>query len=115
MTTGAPLLWFGTSQSSIAPASAQNVAEAARAALTIPGSAEARRLAALDALHAEERLLREGWVFLCGQIQVADKMRPLCTPLLTQPMRRRRGVRRFGGDCATAALTLARELRELDR
>lgn len=45
------------------------------------------RLRAQDALHREERLLRAGWLFLCGPTRVGSTTRNVCTPLLERPVR----------------------------
>ena len=48
---------------------------------------EIDRLAALDALHRDERLLRRGWGFLAGRTEVEGKARKIRVPLLSQPVR----------------------------
>lgn len=45
------------------------------------------RLASLDALHREDRLLRVGWAFLCGPARIDGKRRKLCLPLVSRPVR----------------------------
>ena len=101
---GAPLLWLGTTQSTIALAlSAPGEIIGRRGGadgpvggvLGIPSTTDARRLASIDALHAEERLLREGWIFLCGRARIGDRDRQLCLPLLSQPVRLRRMLGTF--------------------
>src|SRR5262249_39881976 len=58
------------------------------AAITLArDDAGARRLAALDTLHAHERLIREGWVFVVGTKEIDGERRKVCTPLLSQPVR----------------------------
>ncbi|WP_233624198.1 hypothetical protein [Actinoplanes sp. ATCC 53533] len=64
---GQPLVWL---------------AEAERA----PRKAETDRLAALGALHREERILRRGWGFLAGRVEVDGKPRKVRVPLLSQPV-----------------------------
>ncbi len=93
-TSGAPLLWLGTTQSVLAH-SVFAAAATGYDVVSIGASAEARRLAAVDALHAEERLLREGWIFLCGRARVGERHVTLCTPILSQPVRLRRGLTSF--------------------
>jgi hypothetical protein len=63
----------------VGPDSARRPAEADGAAL--------RRLAAIDALYPQERLVREGWVFLCGRATVDGRSEQLCLPLLSRPVR----------------------------
>ncbi|HWS32689.1 MAG TPA: hypothetical protein VN408_08090, partial [Actinoplanes sp.] len=52
-----------------------------------PRRAETDRLAALDALHREERILHRGWGFLAGQTDVEGTSRKVRAPLLSQPVR----------------------------
>ncbi|MGW6934243.1 hypothetical protein ACWGE0_29585, partial [Lentzea sp. NPDC054927] len=44
--------------------------------------AEVQHLAAFDALHQEDRLLRLGWAFLAGPAVVAGQRRRVCLPLV---------------------------------
>src|SRR5688500_4893014 len=53
------------------------------------------RLAALDALHREERILRRGWAWVVGTGTVDGSRRKVRLPLLAQPVRIERG--RHGG------------------
>ncbi|MFW2338531.1 MAG: AAA domain-containing protein, partial [Acidimicrobiia bacterium] len=46
-----------------------------------------RRLAALDALHSTEQLLRLGWLFVTGTIVIDGKQVRFCKPLLSVPVR----------------------------
>jgi KaiC/GvpD/RAD55 family RecA-like ATPase len=48
------------------------------------------RLAAIDSLHPAERLLRIGWLFLCGSADFQDKPTRFCVPLLSAPIRLQR-------------------------
>ncbi|GAA1620662.1 DEAD/DEAH box helicase [Actinoplanes couchii] len=57
-----------------------------------PRKAETDRLAALDALHREERILHRGWGFLAGQVDVDGTSRKVRAPLLTQPVRLERAL-----------------------
>lgn len=57
--------------------------------LRVRGSQPLRRLAGLDALHRDERLLRAGWVFLAGSIEIDGRRRRVCLPLLSRPIRLR--------------------------
>ncbi|MFE2755717.1 AAA family ATPase [Actinosynnema sp. NPDC059335] len=52
------------------------------------------RLAAFDALHREDRLLRLGWAFLCGPATVDGRRRRVCLPLVSRPVRLRPAGRR---------------------
>ncbi|WP_309110568.1 AAA domain-containing protein [Saccharothrix sp.] len=68
-----------------------------------------QRLAAFDALHREDRLLRLGWAFLCGPAEVEGKRRRVCLPLVSRPVRLdHAGGRRYGlhpaGDVAVYPL-----------
>ena len=45
------------------------------------------RLAAIDALHSAERLLRIGWLFVAGRITYRGKATQFCVPLLSVPIR----------------------------
>ena len=48
------------------------------------------RLAAIDSLHPAERLLRIGWLFLCGSADFQSKPTRFCLPLLSVPIRLQR-------------------------
>nr|MBA2279728.1 hypothetical protein [Acidimicrobiia bacterium] len=63
------------------------------AGATIGADRTARRIQAFDALHAEEQVLRLGWGFLTGRIEVDARPRRVCTPLLVRPVRLRLGSR----------------------
>jgi hypothetical protein len=75
---------------------------------------EIDRLAALDALHREERLLRRGWGFLAGRAEVDGKARKIRVPLLSQPVRLERGLTGYRivptGDLEITPLVTDREL-----
>ncbi|WP_345137169.1 ATP-binding protein [Dactylosporangium darangshiense] len=47
----------------------------------------ADRLAALDALHRDERILRRGWAWLLGTAEVDGSVRKLRMPLVAEPVR----------------------------
>jgi hypothetical protein len=53
----------------------------------VPRSSELRRLAGIDALHPTERLLRLGWLFVTGTIDVDGKPVRHCLPLLSAPIK----------------------------
>lgn len=57
--------------------------------LRVRADQQLRRLAGLDALHRDERLLRAGWVFLAGSVEVDGRRRVVCLPLLSRPVRLR--------------------------
>ncbi|MFI1990781.1 DEAD/DEAH box helicase [Actinoplanes sp. NPDC020271] len=79
-----------------------------------PRQAETERLAALDALHREERILHRGWGFLAGRVVVEGKPRKIRMPLLTQPVRLERSVLAYrvvpAGDVEVTPLVADREL-----
>jgi hypothetical protein len=72
------------------------------------------RLAALDALHHDERILRRGWGFVVGTTEVDGARRRVRLPLLTQPVRLERGVRGYrvvpAGDLELTPLVADRNL-----
>ncbi|NUT94948.1 MAG: AAA family ATPase, partial [Saccharothrix sp.] len=77
------------------------------------------RLAAFDALHREDRLLRLGWAFLCGPAEVGGQRRRVCLPLVSRPVRLRHvGGRRYAiqpaGDVAVYPLADAAKAAELE-
>ncbi|GIF19797.1 superfamily I DNA/RNA helicase [Actinoplanes tereljensis] len=93
---GQPLVWL---------------ADAERA----PKRAEIDRLAALDALHRDERLLRRGWGFLAGATTDDDeKNRKVRVPLLSQPVRLERTLTGYrvvpAGDLEITPLVTDRDL-----
>jgi hypothetical protein len=57
-------------------------------------SHDASHLAAIDVLHRDERLVRRGWGYLLGTIDVAGDKRRVRLPLLSEPVR----LRRSGSD-----------------
>jgi hypothetical protein len=67
-----------------------------------PRSRPVDRLAALDALHHDERILRRGWGFVVGTTEIDGVRRRVRLPLLAQPVRLERGLRGYrvvpGGD-----------------
>lgn len=77
-------------------------------------SRAAKRLAAMDVLHRDERLLRRGWVFLLGIAQADGRKRKVRLPLLSEPvrMRRVRGGYRIvsAGDLELTPLVSDREI-----
>ncbi|WP_430790892.1 DEAD/DEAH box helicase [Actinoplanes sp. G11-F43] len=79
-----------------------------------PRRAETDRLAALDALHREERILHRGWGFLAGQTDVDGTSRKIRAPLLTQPARLERTLTGYrvvaAGDVAITPLVGDRDL-----
>src|SRR4051812_13589738 len=92
---GQPLVW---------------VADADRA----PRKGDIDRLAALDALHREERILRRGWGFLAGRTEIEGSQRKIRLPLLSQPVRLERGLTGYkilpAGDIEITPLVQDREL-----
>ncbi|WP_426503668.1 AAA domain-containing protein [Dactylosporangium sp. McL0621] len=80
----------------LAPAGRDRVLDVARGAPAplwlddpdrVPGNKAAQRLAALDSLHREERLLRRGWAWLLGTADVDGSARTVRLPLLYEPVR----------------------------
>src|SRR5688500_20349553 len=53
---------------------------------------QAAHLAAFDALHQEDRLLRLGWAFLAGPAEIGGQRRRVCLPLVSRPVRLHSGV-----------------------
>ncbi|MCP4963783.1 MAG: AAA family ATPase [bacterium] len=52
-----------------------------------------RRLASIDSLHEAEGLLRLGWLFLTGSVEIDDTTTQFCLPLLSVPVQ----VQSLGG------------------
>ena len=52
-------------------------------------TADLRRLAAIDSLNPSEDLLRLGWLFVVGKLEVDGKPTRYCLPLLSAPVRLR--------------------------
>ncbi|WP_433528831.1 AAA domain-containing protein [Micromonospora sp. CA-263727] len=79
-----------------------------------PRNARLDRLAALDALHRDERILRRGLAFLVGGADLDGGRRRVRLPLLAQPVRLERGRRGYrvvpAGDLELTALIEDREL-----
>ncbi|MFI7024673.1 AAA domain-containing protein [Micromonospora sp. NPDC049900] len=79
-----------------------------------PRTARLDRLAALDALHRDERILRLGLAFLVGGVDVAGTRRRVRLPLLAQPVRLERGRRAYrvvpAGDLELTSLIEDRDL-----
>src|SRR3954469_24677285 len=53
----------------------------------VPAGRAAQRLAALDSLHREERILRRGWAWLLGTTEIDGAARTVRLPLLYEPVR----------------------------
>ncbi len=90
----------------LAPASGEQVLDVAKggqpfAWLTdpdrLPRNQTVDRLAALDALHSEERVLRRGWAWLLGTTEIDGTRRKVRLPLLVQPVRIERGAAQPAG------------------
>jgi hypothetical protein len=86
----------------LAPASGEQVLDASLGGQPLawlpdsdrpPRNRTVDRLAALDALHREERVLRRGWAWLLGAVDVGGVQRRVRLPLLVQPVRIERGLR----------------------
>ncbi|WP_284044943.1 DEAD/DEAH box helicase [Paractinoplanes maris] len=85
----------------LAPAGADRVLDVGRGGQPIvwlddaeraPRRKEVERLAAVGALHRDERPLRRGWGFLVGRTEVEGKQRKIRVPLLSQPVQLERGL-----------------------
>jgi hypothetical protein len=78
------------------------------------GSRAVDRLAAMDVLHHDERLLRRGWAFVLGTTDVDGASRTVRLPLLSEPVRMRRvrvGYRiESAGDLEVSSLVADRDL-----
>ncbi|MEU4622734.1 AAA domain-containing protein [Actinoplanes sp. NPDC023801] len=72
------------------------------------------RLAAVDALHREERILHRGWGFLAGRAEIDGKQRKVRVPLLSQPVHLDRTLTGYrvapAGDVEVTPLIADREL-----
>ncbi|MEV0154886.1 AAA domain-containing protein [Micromonospora sp. NPDC050686] len=79
-----------------------------------PRDARLDRLAALDTLHRDERVLRRGLAFVVGGVDTDAGRRRVRTPLLTQPVRLERTLRGYrvipAGDLELTALIADRAL-----
>ncbi|AGL19398.1 hypothetical protein L083_5888 [Actinoplanes sp. N902-109] len=79
-----------------------------------PRNADSDRLAAVDALHREERVLRRGWGFIAGQTEIEGTRRKVRLPLLTQPVRLERTLTGYrlvpAGDAEITPLVEDRQL-----
>ncbi|BCJ45955.1 hypothetical protein GCM10010168_49030 [Actinoplanes ianthinogenes] len=79
-----------------------------------PRQAAVERLAALDALHREERILHRGWGFLAGRAEIDGKPRKIRVPLLSQPVHLERSLLAYkvvpAGDVEVTPLVADREL-----
>ncbi|WP_344618588.1 AAA family ATPase, partial [Dactylosporangium salmoneum] len=71
-----------------------------------PRGRAADRLAALDALHRDERILRRGWAWLLGTAEVDGVERKLRLPLVAEPVR----LERSGGGLRGARVMPAGDL-----
>jgi hypothetical protein len=60
-----------------------------------PRNARVDRLAAMDALHRDERILRRGLAFVVGGMELEGARPKVRVPLLTQPVRLERGLRGY--------------------
>ncbi|MET7419137.1 AAA family ATPase [Dactylosporangium sp. NPDC005555] len=72
------------------------------------------RLAALDALHRDERILRRGWAWLLGVADIDGAIRKLRLPLIAEPVRLERTGRGYrvvpAGDLELTPLVTDRDL-----
>jgi hypothetical protein len=86
----------------LAPASGEQVYDVAKGGQPfawladperLPRTKSVERLAALDALHKEERVLRRGAAWVLGSAEIEGVRRKVRLPLLVQPVRIERGLR----------------------
>ncbi|WP_091605736.1 AAA domain-containing protein [Micromonospora mirobrigensis] len=107
----------------LAPAGAERVLDVSGAGRPLiwlpapdraPRDARTDRLAALDALHRDERILRRGLAFVVGAVPTDAGSRRVRTPLLAQPVRLERTMRGYrvapAGDLELSPLVEDREL-----
>ncbi|GAA2881659.1 hypothetical protein GCM10010443_51040 [Actinoplanes cyaneus] len=107
----------------LAPAAAERTLDVTRGSQPLvwletaekaPRQVAVERLAALDALHREERILHRGWGFLAGRIEIEGKPRKIRMPLLTQPVRLERSLLAYrvvpAGDVEVTSLVTDRDL-----
>ncbi|GAA2675057.1 DEAD/DEAH box helicase [Actinoplanes palleronii] len=107
----------------LAPAAAERTLDVTRGSQPLvwletaekaPRQAAVERLAALDALHREERILHRGWGFLAGRVEVDGKPRKVRVPLLSQPVHLERSLLGYkvvpAGDVEVTPLVEDREL-----
>lgn len=80
---GSSALWLGYDQVWWAGAESAGLP----GSMTLRASPELSRLAAIDELHREDRLLRAGWTVLSGPATVGGDRVQLCTPLVSWPVR----------------------------
>ncbi|HEY2673459.1 MAG TPA: ATP-binding protein [Rugosimonospora sp.] len=112
-----------TALAELAPAPGERVFDVCRAGQTLQWlpdpdragrSRGIDRLAAMDALSRDERILRRGWAFVVGSMEVDGVRRTVRLPLLTQPVRLERGLRGYrvvpAGDLELTALVEDRAL-----
>ncbi len=106
----------------LAPAGADRVLDVSRGqpivwlddAERAPRGKAVDRLAAIGALHRDERPLRRGWGFLAGRAEIDGKQRKIRVPLLSQPVQLERGLLGYrvvpAGDVEITPLIEDREL-----
>ncbi|MEU0877098.1 AAA domain-containing protein [Lentzea sp. NPDC005914] len=112
LSKAAGLLWFGDHEPSWRAITAtQNEQEWTPITWTVPKQArdQVQHLAAFDALHQEDRLLRLGWAFLVGPTEIGGQRRRVCLPLISRPVRLHHGMGstyafHVAGDVAVFAL-----------
>ncbi|GGU24754.1 AAA domain-containing protein [Lentzea flava] len=95
LSKAAGLLWLGDHEPAWRAITAtQNGQEWTPITWTVPKQArrQVQHLAAFDALHQEDRLLRLGWAFLTGPAEIGGQRRRVCLPLVSRPMRLHHGL-----------------------
>ncbi|MEV6344844.1 ATP-binding protein [Actinoplanes sp. NPDC051851] len=106
----------------LAPAAAERPLDVTRGGQSLvwldaeraPRTRATDRLAALDVLHREERILHRGWGFLAGSVEIDGKNRKIRVPLLTQPVHLERSLPGYrlipAGDVEVTPLVEDRDL-----
>jgi hypothetical protein len=91
VTRDGPFLWRGAASTTLErhgpPSDPAARATGEPLMAPVPADPQMRRLAALDALHHDERLLREGFAWLCGPIELDGKEERVLLPLVAAPVR----------------------------
>lgn len=92
LTKAAGLLWLGDHEPAWRTITLQQDGQPVTWSAPKQARGQAAHLAAFDALHQEDRLLRLGWAFLAGPAQIGGQRRRVCLPLISRPVRLHKGV-----------------------
>lgn len=93
VTAGGPLVWLALQTGLVWTA---RTSTEALPRTRVKRGPDVDRLAAVDALHEHERLLREGWVYVVGTAVVDGERRRVCHPLLSRPVVLHRALGGYG-------------------